>query len=119
MRHPARHAHAVSELPDEHAKAGSRAARDAKAGGGGEAPPSQPPDDLEHVAMLRGVAAPIRRELSATASKRALNAGDVVIRQGAPGDHAYFVLAGELAVTLGDPSSEPIAVIKAGETVAR
>ena len=74
-------------------------------------------DDLEHVAMLRGVAAPIRRELAATAPKRTLAAGDVVIRQGAPGEHVYVLLSGELAVTLGDPSSEPIAVIKAGETV--
>src|SRR4051794_34665525 len=74
-------------------------------------------DLLEHVSMLRGVPPALRREISATAHPRTLEAGEVLIRQGEPGVRMYFVLSGELAVTLGEPTSEPIAMITSGETV--
>ncbi len=75
------------------------------------------PDPLEHVAMLSGVPAALRRELAKTAVPKNLEGGEVLIRQGEPGVRMYFLLQGELYVTLGDPSAEPIARIHAGETV--
>ena len=88
-----------------------------KRAGGGDAKRDDKSDELEHVSMLGGVSAPLRQELMRTAGKRVVEAGEVLIRQGEPGVLMYFVLSGEVVVTLGEATAEPIAVIKAGETV--
>lgn len=73
--------------------------------------------ELDDFQMLHGVAAPLRQQLAQTAGKRSLKPGDALIRQGAPGTEMYFLLRGELKVALNDADADPIAVIKAGETV--
>jgi diguanylate cyclase (GGDEF)-like protein len=73
--------------------------------------------ELEHFAMLQGVSAAARRELLKSARRRELAPGEALITQGSSATALYFVLAGELGVSLGDPASEPIALIRAGETV--
>ncbi len=72
---------------------------------------------LEHIAMLEGVSAAQRQQVLQTGQRRALAQGDVLIRQGSAGEAIHFVLSGELGVTLGEPTAEPIAVLGAGETV--
>jgi diguanylate cyclase (GGDEF)-like protein len=74
-------------------------------------------DELEHFAMLEGVALGVRRELLVTGKRHALRAGEALIVQGKVSGAMYFVLEGELAVALNDPLAEPIAVIGRGETV--
>jgi diguanylate cyclase (GGDEF)-like protein len=73
--------------------------------------------ELEHFTMLQGVSAATRRELLKTATRRYLEAGETLITQGAPSGTMYFVLSGELGVSLNDPKAEPIAIIGPGETV--
>lgn len=74
-------------------------------------------DELEHFAMLEGVALGARRELLLSAKRHTLKAGDPLIVQGRVSGAMYFVLEGELAVALNDPGAEPIAIIGRGETV--
>src|ERR1043165_5756024 len=95
------------------------AKNDAKSDGksGAKADVKHVVDVLEHVAMLRGVPPALRREIAQIALSKSLVAGDVLIRQGEPGVRMYFLVAGELAITLGDPSAEPIAIIRPGDTV--
>ncbi|MDP2341438.1 MAG: diguanylate cyclase [Deltaproteobacteria bacterium] len=73
--------------------------------------------DLEHFAMLSGVSAAARRELMTTSTRRSLAAGELLITQGEATGAMYFVVVGELGVSLGDPTAEPIALIGQGETV--
>lgn len=72
---------------------------------------------LEHVAMLEGVNAVQRDALLKTGKPRSLAPGEVLIRQGEPGTAMHFVVEGELGVTLGEATADPIAVLHAGETV--
>ncbi len=72
---------------------------------------------LEHVAMLEGVSAPQRDAIARTAKPLRLARGEVLIRQGEAGLEMHFIVSGELGVTLGEPTAEPIAVLHAGETV--
>ena len=74
-------------------------------------------DELEHFAMLEGVALGARRELLLSAKRQTLKAGEPLIVQGRVSGAMYFVLEGELAVALNDPGAEPIAIIGRGETV--
>jgi diguanylate cyclase (GGDEF)-like protein len=80
-------------------------------------PPNDTKNELDDFKMLHGVPAPMKKQLSQSASKRWLKPGDALIRQGEPATAMYFLLKGDLAVTLNDPSAEPIALIKPGETV--
>lgn len=73
--------------------------------------------ELEHIAMLEGVSAAQRQQVLATGQRRRLSVGEVLIRQGSAGEGIHFVVQGELGVTLGEPTAEPIAVLGAGETV--
>lgn len=72
---------------------------------------------LEHIAMLEGVSAAQRQQVLAAGQRRTLAAGEVLIRQGTAGEAIHFVVRGELGVTLGEATAEPIAVLGAGETV--
>ena len=73
--------------------------------------------ELEHFPMLQGVSAAARRQLLKSTSGRTLAAGEALITQGAPASAMYFVLEGELGVSLDDVNAEPIAIIGPGETV--
>jgi diguanylate cyclase (GGDEF)-like protein len=73
--------------------------------------------ELDDFRMLHGVAAAQRAQIVKDARRHALAQGDALIRQGEPATAMYFLLSGELAVTLHDPKADPIALIRAGETV--
>lgn len=72
---------------------------------------------LEHVAMLEGVTPAQREVLLKTGARRRLAKGDVLISQGAPGTAMSFLVTGQLGVSLGEPTADPIAVLGPGETV--
>lgn len=72
---------------------------------------------LDHIAMLEGVTAQQREALVKVGTRRSLDKGDVLIRQGEPGGAVHFVVTGQLAVALGEPTADPIAMLGAGETV--
>ncbi len=72
---------------------------------------------LEHIAMLEGVSAPQRTALANSAKRRTLQPGEVLIRQGEASGEMHFITSGELGVTLGEPTADPIALLGAGETV--
>ena len=75
------------------------------------------PKTLDDFAMLEGVGLTARRELIAVARQRRLEAGEVLIRQGARNACMYLVLRGELGVHLDSTETDAVAVIGAGETV--
>ncbi|MFK7989649.1 MAG: GGDEF domain-containing protein [Sandaracinaceae bacterium] len=67
--------------------------------------------------MLSGVGLAGRRELLASATRRALVPGDVIIRQGEQSQRMFLVLNGELGVHLDTAEADAVAVIGHGETV--
>ncbi|MGV3621259.1 MAG: GGDEF domain-containing protein [Archangium sp.] len=72
---------------------------------------------LEHVAMLKGVNSAQRDALLKSGRPRTLSPGEVLIRQGEHGTAMHFVVEGELGVTLGEATADPIAILHGGETV--
>ncbi|MBL8923018.1 MAG: GGDEF domain-containing protein [Myxococcaceae bacterium] len=72
---------------------------------------------LDHVAMLEGVTPAQREGLVKTGAQRRLTKGDVLISQGAPGTAMSFLVSGQLGVSLGEATADPIAVLGPGETV--
>lgn len=73
--------------------------------------------DLDDVKILHGVPATTRRGIASSGTRRTLVPGEVLITQGQPSTAMYFLLRGELKVTLHEPTAEPIAIIAQGETV--
>jgi diguanylate cyclase (GGDEF)-like protein len=73
--------------------------------------------ELDDFRMLHGVAAGLRAQIVRDSQRRTLASGDALIRQGEPATAMFFLLEGELGVTLHDPKAEPIAIIRSGETV--
>lgn len=67
--------------------------------------------------LLDGVSLPARRDLLEVSEQRDVRAGEVLIHQGQPNDTMYLLIEGELAVYLGDPEGEPVAILSAGEIV--
>lgn len=52
-----------------------------------------------------------------SANNVSFNAGEIIFRQGYPGDHAYIIQSGEVAIIKehDDGSREPLAILKSGE----
>ncbi|GAB5545310.1 MAG: GGDEF domain-containing protein [Sandaracinaceae bacterium] len=75
------------------------------------------PDALDDFAMLEGVGLTARRELLATAARRVLAPGEVLIEQGKRHARMFLLLRGALSVHLDSPTADPVATIEAGETV--
>jgi diguanylate cyclase (GGDEF)-like protein len=74
-------------------------------------------ESLDGFPMLEGVGLTARRELLAAAEDRVLTTGEPLITQGSRNDSMYLVLEGELGVHLDSVESDPVAVIKHGESV--
>jgi len=74
-------------------------------------------ESLDGFAMLAGVGLNARVDLVASAHRRRLAPGDVVIRQGARNEGMFLVVEGELAVHLDTLEGDPVAVVCAGEIV--
>jgi diguanylate cyclase (GGDEF)-like protein len=72
---------------------------------------------LEGFPLLDGVGLPARRDLVEAAEERRVPSGVVLINQGQPNQTMYLLVEGELAVYLGDPEGDPVAVVGAGEIV--
>lgn len=82
---------------------------------------SRGPGDLWEIAsdlnLLAGVDASTRAEILEEAQLRELDCGDVLIKQGAQNRRMYLVLEGQLGVFLQALATEPVAVVKAGQSV--
>jgi diguanylate cyclase (GGDEF)-like protein len=73
--------------------------------------------ELDDFRMLHGVAPAFRLHLWKTGRHLRAAPGEALIRQGTESATMFFLLSGELSVTLGDPTSDAIATVQAGETV--
>lgn len=67
--------------------------------------------------MLQGVSLPNRAELIFESEERELEAGAVLIHNGAANDTMYMLLEGQLSIHLDSVDDDPIAMIESGETV--
>ena len=67
--------------------------------------------------ILSGVDPPSVDGLLEACPVRQLRAGDVLLRQGDKNRHMFMILSGRLSVHLDSETSEPVAVLGAGETV--
>jgi diguanylate cyclase (GGDEF)-like protein len=74
-------------------------------------------DDLAALSVLEGVGLDLREELLRSGRVTHAAPGEVIIRQGRHNDQMYLVVSGKLGVFLEALDAEPVAVLKAGETV--
>jgi CRP-like cAMP-binding protein len=74
------------------------------------------PQALRACALFQALGGDQLRKVAAIAKHRDLAAGEVVFRQGEPGDGMYVVVAGKVRLARAgtDPDAEPLAVLEPG-----
>ena len=75
------------------------------------------PTELYSLKALQGVALESVEQLLGTCDVKTLAPGDVLLNLGQTNRYMYMILSGRLSVHLEDTSSEPVAMLEAGETV--
>jgi signal transduction histidine kinase len=76
-----------------------------------------PPDVLAKLALFRSVNVEELPSFLQDCEVRSIPSGAVLIEADQPNEHLYLLLSGEVGVHLGSPTSPPIVVLGAGETV--
>jgi diguanylate cyclase (GGDEF)-like protein len=83
----------------------------------GQGPPKLDSTELHGLDVLKGVRLASVEQLLETCDVRTLAPGDVLLHLGQSNDFMYLILSGRLAVHLEDTTTEPVAILEAGETV--
>jgi diguanylate cyclase (GGDEF)-like protein len=73
--------------------------------------------ELYKLKVLQGVHLDSVRELLGSCEVRSLAPGDVLLTMGQQNRVMYMILSGKLSVHLDGPTSDPVAMLEAGETV--
>jgi diguanylate cyclase (GGDEF)-like protein len=83
----------------------------------GDARPKLDPTELYNLKVLQGVSLESVEQLLETCDVRTLAPGDVLLNLGQTNRFMYMILSGRLSVHLEDTTTEPVAMLEAGETV--
>jgi diguanylate cyclase (GGDEF)-like protein len=83
----------------------------------GEAQPKLDPSELYNLKVLQGVSLASVEQLLESCDVKTLAPGDVLLTMGQTNRYMYMILSGRLSVHLEDTSTEPVAMLEAGETV--
>jgi diguanylate cyclase (GGDEF)-like protein len=75
------------------------------------------PVELYNLKVLQGVSLPSVEDLLERCDVRTLVPGEVLLTMGQANRFMYMILSGRLSVHLDGPSSEPVAMLEAGQTV--
>lgn len=83
----------------------------------GETTPKLDPTELYNLKVLESVSLESVEQLLEACDVRTLARGDVLLTMGQTNRYMYMILSGRLSVHLEDTTSEPVAMLEAGETV--
>ena len=75
------------------------------------------PAELYQLKVMQGVSLASVEDLLERCDVRTLMPGDVLLSMGQSNRHMYMILSGRLSVHLEGPTSEPVAMLDAGQTV--